>query len=235
MCAAKSHIQQQNQQALMPQIFELPDGGLDFHNAFLSPEEADALLLHLIENTTQTPWEVLKTQAQLAPAPGFFNNVGWQQNRVFVYGKWHLTPRLTAWQSEAGAAYRYSGLMHPATPMTPLMANLKNRIESATGCRFNSVLLNWYRSGADAMGLHADNEPELGPNPTIASVSLGATRKFILQHNASKTKHALLLTHGSLLVMRGALQHHWKHNLPRALKVMEGRINLTFRYIQPTS
>jgi alkylated DNA repair dioxygenase AlkB len=210
----------------------IPDGTVDFYPAFLMEKAAKFLLEQLVANTAGNNWDFLKTQPHFTPTPAYFTNVDWQQHRVFVYGKWHLTPRLTAWQSESGKAYGYSGLKHPSVPMCAAVLSIKQEIEQLTGANFNSVLLNWYRSGADAMGFHADNEPELGTNPTIASLSLGATRKFVLKHNHSHHKETYNLNNGSLLVMRGATQHHWTHALPRSAKVHEGRINLTFRHIQ---
>lgn len=196
------------------------------------PTAADTLLAHLVTNPLQITWGTLKAQPDFVPAPHFFSNTNWQQHQVFVYGKWHPTPRLTAWQSTAGQSYGYAGLQHPAEPMTAALLAIKIKLENLTNAPFNSVLLNWYRSGADAMGWHADNEPELGKNPVIASLSLGATRQFVLKHNQLPQKEYFDLHHGSLLVMRGATQHHWKHALPRSKKVLEGRINLTFRHIQ---
>lgn len=236
MQPTKSHRQQQNQQALMaiaPEktTLELPDGWVDWYPNFLDFETADNLLAHLTENRENLAWPYLKLQGGLVPEQGFFNNIPWQQHKVLVYGKWHHTPRLTAWQSSGNQAYKYAGLLHNPDPMTPPVQTIQQKIAETTGFACNSVLLNWYRSGADAMGYHADNEPELGNNPVIASLSLGATRKFVLKHNTIKISQTFPLQHGSLLVMRGALQHHWKHALPKALRVAEGRINLTFRQI----
>ena len=153
----------------------------------------------------------------------------WRADTVVVYGKRHLQPRLTAWYGEAG--YTYSGLtLHPL-PLTPLLAQLRAAVERATGRRYNSVLLNYYRDGADSMGMHSDDEPELGPEPVIASVSYGATRTFTLRHKRSKRTVKLDLTDGCLLLMAGALQAHWQHGINKTGKLVGPRLNLTFRFV----
>jgi alkylated DNA repair dioxygenase AlkB len=153
----------------------------------------------------------------------------WRHETVLVYGKRHLQPRLTAWYGEA--AYTYSGLRLAPLPMTPLLAQLRSAVEAATGHRYNSVLLNHYRDGADSMGMHSDDEPELGPQPVIASLSYGATRTFILRHKASKRTLKFDLTDGNLLLMGGSLQRHWLHGINKTAKPTGPRLNLTFRYI----
>jgi alkylated DNA repair dioxygenase AlkB len=104
-------------------------------------------------------------------------------------------------------------------------------VEAASGRRFNSVLLNYYRDGRDSMGMHSDNEPELGPEPAIASVSLGAERTFVLQHTATRERVRIALTDGSLLLMAGSLQHHWSHGINKTARPIGSRVNLTFRLI----
>jgi alkylated DNA repair dioxygenase AlkB len=153
----------------------------------------------------------------------------WRHETVLVYGKRHLQPRLTAWYGEA--AYTYSGLRLEPLPMTPLLAQLRSAVEAATGHRYNSVLLNHYRDGADSMGMHSDDEPELGPQPVIASLSYGATRTFILRHKASKRTLKFDLADGNLLLMGGSLQRHWLHGINKTAKPTGPRLNLTFRYI----
>jgi alkylated DNA repair dioxygenase AlkB len=153
----------------------------------------------------------------------------WRADTVVVYGKRYLQPRLTAWYGEAG--YTYSGLtLHPL-PLTPLLETLRAAVEQATGRRYNSVLLNHYRDGADSMGMHSDDEPELGPRPVIASLSYGASRTFILRHKRSKRTVKLDLTDGSLLLMAGNLQANWQHGINKTAKLVGPRINLTFRYV----
>ena len=153
----------------------------------------------------------------------------WCTETVVVYGKRHLQPRLTAWYGEA--SYTYSGLTLQPLPLTPLLAQLRTAVEQATGRRYNSVLLNYYRDGADSMGMHSDDEPELGPQPVIASLSYGATRTFILRHKRSKRTVKLDLMDGSLLLMAGTLQAHWQHGINKTAKPVGPRLNLTFRFV----
>jgi alkylated DNA repair dioxygenase AlkB len=153
----------------------------------------------------------------------------WRHDSVVMYGKRHLQPRLTAWYGEA--SYTYSGLRLEPLPMTPLLAQLRGAVEAATGHRYNSVLLNHYRNGQDSMGMHSDDEPELGPHPVIASLSYGATRTFILRHKRSKRTVKLDLADGNLLLMTGSLQENWLHGINKTAKPIGSRLNLTFRYI----
>ena len=159
--------------------------------------------------------------------------VNWRQEEILILGQRRLVPRLVAWHGDAGAHYRYSGTDHEPEPWLPALTRIRERTASLTGARFNAVLLNLYRDGRDGMGWHADDEPELGRNPVIASVSLGAERRFCLRHRRRKAlKLDLLLPHGSLLCMSGATQHHWLHALPKTQRPVGERINLTFRLVQ---
>jgi alkylated DNA repair dioxygenase AlkB len=142
-----------------------------------------------------------------------------------------MFPRLTAWYANPGLTYSYSGVTHQAVPWTPELLDVKRRAELAAGTTWNSLLLNFYRNGRDSIGFHADDEPELGTNPVIGSISLGAERRFVLKHPASGEKLELELPHGSLLVMGGTSQHHWRHGVPKTRKPVGPRINLTFRRI----
>jgi alkylated DNA repair dioxygenase AlkB len=144
-------------------------------------------------------------------------------------------PRLTAWYADAGLTYRYSGVAHQAIEWTPPLTEIRRRTEEAVGAQFNSVLLNFYRDGSDSIGYHADNEPELGVNPVIASISLGAIRQFVMKHSKSGEKLKFDLAHGSLLVMSGTCQHHWVHGVPKTTALVGARINLTFRNIIATA
>jgi alkylated DNA repair dioxygenase AlkB len=153
----------------------------------------------------------------------------WRADTVVVYGKRYLQPRLTAWYGEA--SYTYSGLTLQPLPLTPLLAQLRAAVERVTGQRYNSVLLNYYRDGADSMGMHSDDEPELGPQPVIASLSYGATRTFLLRHRRNNRTVKLDLTDGSLLLMAGTLQAHWRHGINKTAKLVGPRLNLTFRYV----
>jgi alkylated DNA repair dioxygenase AlkB len=153
----------------------------------------------------------------------------WRSEVITLWGKQHPQPRLTAWHGEK--RYSYSGLTLEPLPFTPLQLEILAAVEAASGRRFNSVLLNYYRDGRDSMGMHSDNEAELGPEPAIASVSFGATRTFILQHKVSKQRLQLALTDGSLLLMAGNLQNNWMHGINKTTRPTGPRVNLTFRFI----
>jgi len=159
--------------------------------------------------------------------------IKWQQDLITIFGKTHLQPRLTAWYGEKNKTYTYSNItMYPHDWLDCLLT-IKNRIEPMCQCEFNSVLLNYYRHGKDGMGWHSDNEPELGKNPLIASVSFGGERRFMLKLRDKKNplKSELVLNHGSLLIMAGETQHYWLHQIPKTTKQVNPRINLTFRTI----
>lgn len=155
----------------------------------------------------------------------------WKQESIVMFGRRVPLPRLTAWHGEPEAVYGYSGLLNVPAPWTPRLSELRERLADRLGIRFNSVLLNWYRGGNDAMGWHADDEPELGREPAIASLSLGATRTFELEHRTDRERVAVPLEHGSLLVMAGETQHRWRHRVPKQRRIEGGRINLTFRTV----
>lgn len=159
----------------------------------------------------------------------------WRQDHALIFGRRVALPRLTAWYGDPGASYSYSGISMAPTPWTPLLAGLKARSEALAAAPFNSALLNYYRDGRDSVGWHADAEPELGRNPVIASWSLGTTRRFEFRPRSPATgpTRAIQLAHGSCLIMAGAVQHLWHHRLPRAVRVSEPRINITFRRIVP--
>lgn len=184
------------------QTLTLADGGtLAIAEDFLGGEEADNFFTRL---RADTPWQ---------QKPGIFG---------------HKQPRLTASYGDPGLTYHYSGTVNPALPWTPELLAIKNRIEAVQG-RYNFCLLNCYRSGADSVGLHADNEPGIGD--TIASLSLGATRLFRLRHNTTRETLDFQLAHGTLLIMGGTLQQFWKHEVPKTARPIGERINLTFRWI----
>ncbi|WP_426105774.1 alpha-ketoglutarate-dependent dioxygenase AlkB family protein [Massilia sp. TSP1-1-2] len=153
----------------------------------------------------------------------------WREESITLWGKQFLQPRLTAWHGDAG--YAYSGLTMTALPFTPLLAHIRQAVEAATGRRFNSVLLNYYRNERDSMGMHSDDEAALGPAPAIASLSFGATRTFILRHKGSKRTVKLDLTDGCLLLMAGAIQANWSHGINKTTRSLGPRLNLTFRFI----
>lgn len=189
------------------QNIQLADADLNYMADFLPVSQADALLA------------VLRS------------TLAWRQDSIRIYGREVKIPRLQAWYGDPEAQYRYSGLDMPPLPWTEELLELKRACEQFTGCSFNSVLANFYRNGADGMGWHADDEPELGRRPVIASVSLGQSRNMDFRHRHSGERYRIGLAHGSLLVMAGPTQQYWQHALPKSRKAMDGRINLTFRKI----
>ena len=187
------------------------DGKADYYPNFLDPVAA----LHLFEQ--------LLTQKTF------------QQNEIVLFGKKIKVPRLEAYYALNGEQYGYSGQELKPEKFPTFLNELRRSVERCTGHAYNALLINYYRDGQDSNGWHADNEKTLGKNPSIASLSLGAERNFELRHLENKKKIKLNLTHGSLLHMHGALQHHWKHQLPKVKNLSEARINLTFRLILASS
>lgn len=167
---------------------------------------------------------------------GLTEHIDWRQQSIFIYGRKVLTPRLTAWYGDPGAVYKYSGVSFDPLPWTEELLLIKSKAEALAGTSFNSVLLNFYRDGNDSMGWHSDDEPELGRDPIIASVNFGEARRFDLRLKSDhKQKQHVLLEDGSILVMKGDLQHHWQHQVAKSAKVKGTRINLTFRMIKKLS
>ena len=192
------------------EVFDLPDSELHYHPQFLPKPTADRLLHDLKEK------------------------IEWTQNTIRFYGKESLVPRLEAWYGDPGKSYAYSGIHMNPKPWTEELLEIKGPIEKQAGVTFNSVLINYYRDGKDRVAWHSDDEKELGQNPVIGSVSLGAERKFKLRHKKFKEnghKAEIMLQHGSFLLMKGSTQHHWMHEIPRTAKPIGPRINLTFRII----
>lgn len=188
--------------------FDLPNASVVYYPQFFDTEKADMLFEKLYG---ETPW---------------------QQDHITLFGKTHPQPRLTALFGNEGKSYAYSNIIMQPHPWNALLTYIKEEVETATGQKFTTVLLNLYRDGKDSNGWHADNEKELGRNPVIASVSFGAERFFHLQHNSIPgAKQKILLGHGSLLLMKGETQHFWKHQIPKTAKPVAARINLTFRSI----
>jgi alkylated DNA repair dioxygenase AlkB len=193
-----------------PERLEQPDADLRLWRAAFAPAEADRLFASLLAT------------------------IDWRREEILMFGQRRLVPRLVAWHGDPGASYEYSGTAHAPLPWTATLLELRDRVGCLTGRQFNSVLLNRYRDGRDGMGWHADDEPELGAEPAIASVSLGATRRFALRHRRRSTARlALDLGHGDLLLMAGATQRHWLHALPKTARPVGERVNLTFRLVRP--
>jgi len=158
----------------------------------------------------------------------------WQSDIVTLFGKTHVTTRQIVWMGDSAASYQYSGHRRQAIEWTDSVFHVKHHIERqllkiGINTHFNSCLLNYYPSGDDGMGYHADDEKELGNHPVIASLSLGATRKFVLKHKKTQDKVELYLESGQLIVMHGETQKCWKHTVTKTKTVLEGRISLTFR------
>lgn len=190
----------------------LPDADLRYDPCWLPATEADVLFATLR------------------------SEIRWHRHRVRLFGRWHLAPRLSCWVGDPGAVYAYSGNHFVPQPWTPTLAALRARVEAACASRFNSVLANLYRDGRDRMGWHSDDEPELGTQPLIASLSLGAERHFLLKRRQPGARAGRLpLAHGSLLLMAGDSQRNYRHALPASARVTAARINLTFRWIAPST
>jgi len=161
-----------------------------------------------------------------------YSSVNWKQEIIQFFGKQMPIPRLTAWYGDEGKSYTYSGIEQHPEHWNPTLKLIKSKIEQIAQVNFNSVLLNLYRDGKDSVSWHSDDEPELGENPIIASVSFGATRRFSLRHKYSKNyKIDIDLASGSFLLMQGETQHFWQHQIAKTAKEIQPRINLTFRII----
>ena len=162
----------------------------------------------------------------------FIDNIEWRQESMNMYGKQVLFPRLTSWYGDNDKPYSFSGITLNPHAWSEELLFIKSKIEPICETVFNSVLLNLYRDGNDSISWHTDAEKELGRNPLIASVNFGAERKFQIKHNETGEIHDIILKHGSLLIMRGELQHYWKHQVPKQKTLNKPRVNLTFRLIK---
>lgn len=192
-----------------PIELKLQNAEIDYIPQFYSAEESKALFEALYQSTD------------------------WIEDDIRVYGKVYKQPRLTAFFANNKKSYHYSNISMSPQKFTPLLNRIKSKIEERTQSIFSSCLLNLYRNGQDSNGWHSDDEKELGKNPTIASLSLGAERIFHLKHKKITTlKHKLSLQNGSLLVMKGETQHYWLHQIPKTKKPIDKRINLTFRFLK---
>jgi alkylated DNA repair dioxygenase AlkB len=157
----------------------------------------------------------------------------WPDNHYIVAGRQFILPRLQTWHADPGITYSYSNNLLETRSWTSLLSDIRAKVELCLDFSFNSVLVNWYRNGEDYVGWHADNEPELGEQPFIVSLTFGAERLFEFRHKKSSKNGRLLLRSGTLLIMRPDFQHHWLHSVPIEKNLMEGRINLTFRKVIP--
>lgn len=189
---------------------------------------------------------ILPYQGHAFLFPGFFTKteskhylqallkeIDWRQEPIKIFGKEIMQPRLTAWYGFSNKPYTYSGITMAPAAFTATLLAIKEKIEPLAKVEFTSALLNLYRDGKDSMGWHRDNEPELGINPIIGSVSFGATRTFKLRHYSDKKDtQTIPLTDGSFLLMNGETQHYWEHHIPKTSKPVGMRINITFRVIR---
>lgn len=193
----------------MPTGELMPDGEVAIYRNFFNKVESDQIFQELL------------------------SKIKWRQDKMKLYGKEFELPRLTAWYGDDGKSYTFSRIPMNPDAWTHTLLSVKSRIEEVTQAKFNSVLLNLYRTERDGVSWHSDDEPELGKNPMIASVSFGETRRFQLRHKLDKSldKVEITLTHGSLLIMKGSTQHFWQHQIPKSAKSLRERINLTFRII----
>jgi alkylated DNA repair dioxygenase AlkB len=173
------------------------------------------------------------TQAPNIVLRRLIDEVPWRAEKIVVWGRTYPQPRLIAWYGDAGMIYTYSGIQLTPLPWTPMLLDIKSRVEAVAHTDFNSVLLNYYRDHRDSMGLHCDDEPELGERPILASLSLGEERTFILKHKRDKALKPvrLKLASGSLLLMKGDTQRYWKHGIDKETRPCGPRVNLTFRRI----
>lgn len=176
-----------------------------------------------LERAWLAPEEATSLQAALA------RELAWEQREIVLFGKRILQPRLIAWAGDV--PYRYSGQTLEPRGATATLRDVWRRVVERTGTAFNHVLVNRYRDGKDSMGMHADDEPELGEDPVVASVSLGVTRRFVIAPRRGRGSESLELVHGSLLVMGGTFQAHYRHGLPRAPGLQGERLSLTFRRV----
>lgn len=191
------------------------------------PDPARNLLPHDGEvNYHGRVWSLQKSDAIMAQLLG---EISWKNDEVVMFGKRIVTARKVAWYGKPGLVYSYSGSMKIPLPWSPLLLDLKERTEELSRARFNSCLLNLYHEGSEGMGWHSDDEKSLERDSEIASLSFGAERAFRLKHKNKADTVSITLEHGSLLVMKGTTQSHWLHCVPKTKKILEPRINLTFR------
>lgn len=201
--------------------------------------------LDLFDTGDQQPQKITLPDAELLYWPNFFctsqaqywyekliNSIQWQEKVVHMYGRDVLVPRLSAWYADLGKDYTYSEALHIPLEWTEELSTIKNDVQNRTNAQFNSVLCNLYRDGKDSVAWHSDDEPELGIEPVIASVSFGETRAFKMRHKKDTQQNfSLELSSGSCLIMRGATQACWEHQIAKTTRVLTPRINLTFRLI----
>jgi len=212
-------------------LITLPHGNLFYSQSVFEKNLSDKYLNYFLENNNSIDLiNAFNRNVDLNQIN--FKNIKWKQDEIKMYGKVIPLPRLTSWYGDKGKSYSYSGINSNPNEWNNGLLQIKNELEKISQAKFNSVLLNLYRNGEDYLNWHADDEPELGINPTIGSVNFGAERDFALKSNDEKLQFKIPLTHGSVLIMSGTLQHFWKHSVPKRKKVEDIRINLTFRFVK---
>jgi len=158
-----------------------------------------------------------------------FDTIPWKQDEVVMFGKKIITKRKVAWYADAGITYTYAGVKKSGLEWTSALNGIRQKVEAITGAKYNACLLNLYHEGEEGMGWHQDNEKEIVEGSSIASLSFGAVRKFAFKHAKTNERLDIELAHGSLLDMKGTIQQHWYHSLPKTTRIKQMRINLTFR------
>ena len=194
----------------MPLLFEpenlLPKDGIAiYHGVVFNEKEANQMCKELLDT------------------------IPWKQDEVVMFGKKIMTKRKVAWYADAGITYTYAGVQKLGLQWTNTLLEIKQKVEAITGATYNACLLNLYHEGEEGMGWHRDNEKEIIPESSIASLSFGAVRKFAFKHATTNERLDIELENGSLLDMKGAIQGHWYHALPKTTRIKQLRVNLTFR------
>ena len=203
-------------------------------NLFDEDETLTDAIRHTIANAELLEYPQLFTPAEAdLMLEALIADIPWRQESLRIAGKLRAIPRLQCWMGDKASEYGYSGVRLTPCPWHATVKTIRDRVADFSGGTFNSVLINYYRNGQDSVAWHADDEAELGDDPVIASVSLGAQRNFELKqkHQTPAKKYQLALRHGSLLIMNGAMQQHWLHQLPKVKGLQDPRVNLTFRNI----
>nr|WP_315127913.1 alpha-ketoglutarate-dependent dioxygenase AlkB [uncultured Polynucleobacter sp.] len=195
------------QDAAEPIVILAKDGRAEYINHFYDAEVSDSLFTNVLDSLT------------------------WESDQIFMFGRLVTTARKVAWVGDPDCLYTYSGVQKIPQVWTKELLQMKHKLEQLTGHTYNSCLLNLYHTGDEGMGWHSDNEKELDSTTPIASVSLGARRKFAFRHKQDKTTSSIFLEHGSLLIMHPPIQEHWHHSLLKTKTITSPRINLTFRKI----
>lgn len=210
----------------------VPHGKLFYSECFFNKKVSDRCVEYFLENKSNdwrdVDWSSIgKESLNLIE----FNNIDWSHDKIKMYGKEIYLPRISAWYGDSGKPYTYSGITLQPKKWNKGLMYIRDKISAVSGVNFNSVLMNWYRSGDDYISWHSDSEKELGENPIVGSVNFGEERDFVIRLNDKSNKITIPLKHGTFLLMSGELQHFWKHSVPKRKKSKGCRFNLTFRVI----